>query len=631
MRKCYGYSAAAGENGALIPMTDSGDSARGAIERELLDRLGAVVFQTDVQGNWTYLNPAWTDITGHPVEETLGTNFLDYVHPDERDYTVSLFMAVVEGGADACHHESRYRTRSGTYRWLELRATLLYDDAGQLVGNCGTLVDITNRRAAEESVEERAQLTELVVSGESFDDLPFGAVLLDNDLVIRRASPTARKLLGHPLESGTRFADLLPLFDVRDTRGVALTPEWGPLATATQIRQRQFAELQWKPWNSDDPLSLQTTVIPTPDPGDPNGELVMLLQDITELRRSGTRLATVASLGQRALEVAAIEDLLKEAVEAVVRVLRTDVAELFVAVAEDTLVLRADTGWRSALDGFDEPFGALLHLAEVARVAGHPVHARQVTVPQLPKTGAICSVSVPGPGADPQVILQTHSRRERSFSAEEVDFLVGVVGVLTAAFERRQIEDAAVARSLHDPLTGLANRVLLHDRLDQAISAARRDKRGLAVLALDLNRFKIINDTLGHDAGDEVLSTVSNRLLRTTRDSDTVARVGGDEFVIVLPGVSGAENSARVAAKLHRAVGQDICVSGEPVNVQASIGVTLSPAADGTPTDLLKQADAAMYEAKRANTSYFIYGATVDDMELSCRRTDSVGASSRTS
>lgn len=589
-------------------MSDSGDLAESATERDLLDRLGAVVFKTDAHGNWTYLNSAWTDITGYSVEETLGTNFLQYVHPDERESTISLFMAVVEGAADACHHETRYRTRSGAYRWMELRATLLRDDEGQLVGNCGTLVDVTTRRAAGASIEERAQLTELVASGESFDDLPFGGVLLDNDLVVRRASPTARKLLGHPLAPGTRFADLLPLFDVRDARGTPLTPEWGPLVTAAKLRQRQYAELQWRPYDGGGPLFLQTTVIPSPKPDDPDGQLVMLLQDITELRRSATRLATVASLGQRALEVATLEHLLGEALQAVVRVLRTDLAELFVAAGDDTLVLRTHIGWKPALDSSHEAFGALLHLAETARLAGHPVQAHQVAVPRLPEIGAIYSVSVSGPGPQPQVILQTHSMRERSFNPEELDFLVGVVSVLTAALDRRQIEDDAVARSLHDPLTGLANRLLLNDRLDHALRTAKRDGRGLAVLVLDLNRFKVVNDTLGHDAGDTVLCAIGTRLVRAVRDADTVARVGGDEFVLVMPGISGGDDAARVAANLCRIVSEDIHVNGQSVHMQASIGVTLSPNAEGTVSDLLKQADVAMYEAKRAETSYFVHG-----------------------
>lgn len=591
-------------------MTDPSPVGAVADERDLLERLGAVVFKTDAEGNWIYVNRAWTDITGYSAEETLGTNFLDYVHPDERDYTVSLFMAVVEGAANECHHETRYRTKSGAYRWLELRATLLHDDDGQLVGNCGTLVDITGRRASAESIEERVQLTELVAGGESFDDLPFGAVLLDDHLVVRRASATARKFLAHPLEEGTQFAELLPLFDVRDVRGNPLTPEWGPLGTAARTRQRQYAELQWRPFRGDATLSLQTTVIPSPRLGSPEGgELVLLLQNITELRRAETRLATVARLAQLALEAATLEVLLNEALQAVVRVLGADFADLFVADADDTLVLRANVGWQPALDGSTEVSGGLQHLAELARLAGRPVHTHQITLPRVPEVGAVFSVSVPGRAPAPRVILQAHSMRERSFNIDEVDFMVGVVSVLAAAVERRRIEDAAVARSLHDPLTGLANRLLLHDRLDHAVRTGRRDNRGLAVLAMDLNRFKIINDTYGHDAGDAVLCTVATRLVRATRDADTVARVGGDEFVLVMPGIASADNAVKVASKLRAILGEDMRVGEESVHVPASIGVTVSPNANGTASDLLKQADVAMYEAKRAHLDYFVYGA----------------------
>jgi diguanylate cyclase (GGDEF)-like protein/PAS domain S-box-containing protein len=599
---------------AMTVPTASGSRAPAGVERDLLERLGAVVFRTDAQGNWTYLNRAWTDITGYPIEETLGTNFLEYVHPDERDYTLSLFMAVVGGAADACHHETRYRTRSGAYRWLELRATLLYNDVGQLVGNCGTLVDITSRRAATRSIDERVQLTELVVGGESFDDLPFGAVLLDRELVVKQASPTARRLLGHPLPAGTRFDDLLPQLDVRDARGTPLTHAWGPLTTAAQTGQRQYAELQWRPLHGGSHLSLQTTVIPSagadaagvPD-DNRDAELVLLLQDITGLRKAETRLATVARLAQRALEVATLESLLNEALQAVVRVLGTDFADLFVAAGDDSLELQAHIGWQPTLDASEAVSSGLIHLAELARLAGRPVHTHQIALPLMPDMGgAIFSVSVPGPAPRPHVIMQTHSRRERTFNTEEVDFMVGVVGVLTAAVERRQIEDAAVARSLHDPLTGLANRSLLRDRLDHAERMARRENRGLAVLALDLNRFKVINDTFGHDAGDEVLCTVATRLVRATRDTDTVARVGGDEFVLVLPGVADRDDATGVAAKLYSVVGDDMDVNGVTVRVQASIGVTVSPDGAGTAPDLLKRADLAMYAAKRTDASYFV-------------------------
>ncbi|MBA3431464.1 MAG: PAS domain S-box protein, partial [Actinobacteria bacterium] len=86
---------------------------------DLLDQLTEIVFLTDPEGNWTYVNKAWTDTLGWSAEETLGNNFLDYVHPDERDSTISMFLAVVGGGASYCHHETRYRCADGTFRWME--------------------------------------------------------------------------------------------------------------------------------------------------------------------------------------------------------------------------------------------------------------------------------------------------------------------------------------------------------------------------------------------------------------------------------------------------------------------------------------------------------------------------------
>ena len=161
----------------------------------------------------------------------------------------------------------------------------------------------------------------------------------------------------------------------------------------------------------------------------------------------------------------------------------------------------------------------------------------------------------------------------------------------------------ALYRALHDPLTGLANRGLLMDRLGQALARTRRRPGCVAVLFLDLDRFKVVNDSLGHAAGDDLLVEVANRLEAATGPADTVARLGGDEFVVLAEDVAGADGALALARRLRRAVSAPMPVAGgQTVVMTASIGIALSePGLDigeGNPSSLLWDADAAMYRAK---------------------------------
>ncbi|ATE60203.1 GGDEF domain-containing protein [Thauera sinica] len=150
----------------------------------------------------------------------------------------------------------------------------------------------------------------------------------------------------------------------------------------------------------------------------------------------------------------------------------------------------------------------------------------------------------------------------------------------------------------HDTLTGLPNRALFDDRVNVAVATARREDARFALLFIDLDRFKPINDNLGHAAGDLVLRGVAGRILDIIRESDTAARIGGDEFVILLRNVHGREDAASVAQKLAHAIGQPFEAGGRTVSVSASVGIALYPE-DGTDvTTLSKHADRAMYRAK---------------------------------
>jgi len=165
----------------------------------------------------------------------------------------------------------------------------------------------------------------------------------------------------------------------------------------------------------------------------------------------------------------------------------------------------------------------------------------------------------------------------------------------------------------HDSLTGLPNRVLLADRLDEALTAAQRHHRRVAVAFLDIDRFKVINDTLGHDVGDELLKHVGQRLLGCVRGGDTVARLGGDEFAIVLADVAAHDDVARVTAKILAAMRLPIQIGERELFATASIGISLSPEHGDDGSTLLKCADVAMYNAKAAGKNTFQFYAGRDD------------------
>ena len=178
------------------------------------------------------------------------------------------------------------------------------------------------------------------------------------------------------------------------------------------------------------------------------------------------------------------------------------------------------------------------------------------------------------------------------------------------AVNNDQLKHAA----LHDALTGLPNRILFHDRLDQAIKLAQRNKTQFAVALMDLNGFKAINDLRGHLTGDYVLKTVATRIEAILRASDTVARLGGDEFAFVLPTVD-REAPQTVAEKIMRAFDEAITMDspGETIDISASIGIALYPD-HGTDIDVLVgKADAAMYTAKRAGTGIYVHADNLNE------------------
>ena len=221
-------------------------------------------------------------------------------------------------------------------------------------------------------------------------------------------------------------------------------------------------------------------------------------------------------------------------------------------------------------------------------------------------------------GEAPRLLQSTGRRKDgRRFPVElavvpiedgDRTIRVGFIRDITA---RQAQEDLLRHQATHDALTGLPNRVLLQERVAEALKEARTDKQAVAFMILDLDRFKEINDTLGHQAGDALLQTIARRLEAPLRQSDTIARLGGDEFAVLLP-MSGAAAAHLVATRLVESLEESFELSGLSLHVEASIGVSIFPDHGEEPAMLIQRADVAMYAAKKSGTRIRFYEASDD-------------------
>jgi diguanylate cyclase (GGDEF)-like protein/PAS domain S-box-containing protein len=189
----------------------------------------------------------------------------------------------------------------------------------------------------------------------------------------------------------------------------------------------------------------------------------------------------------------------------------------------------------------------------------------------------------------------------------------GFRGIISDITDRLKAEEIIRHQAFHDPLTGLANRILFYDRMQMAFKLAKRNQKMVAVIILDIDRFKEINDTHGHMTGDEILKSVAERLSRLVRSSDTVARYGGDEFTLIMPSLSCEEDALVVVKKIVSVFDSPFQIAKDFINVTSSVGVAIYPA-HGTNTDaLISKADNAMYRAKAmGRNKYCFYGNESD-------------------
>ena len=314
-------------------------------------------------------------------------------------------------------------------------------------------------------------------------------------------------------------------------------------------------------WVSDDAKLVQT-----PDGLRWHG----VLTDITDRRRVQEELlrraeqqAAVARLGEHALEGKPPTELMQEALAAGAAILRMELAAVLEHQPGRRLEPRAGIGW-------PPPAGTVIRSKLSVAIDG--------------RTGRYG-------------VLTLQSRAERRVSDGDADFVQALANVLADALGRQAAEDEVRHRSTHDALSGLPNRTLFTDRVERGLARARRHSSLAAVLFLDLDHFKLVNDTLGHQVGDRLLAEAGRRIREAVRGVDTVARFGGDEFAVLLEDIDGEAAAVEIAERIGTAFAEPFRLAGQERFITASIGIAFARGGE-SPGEVIRDADAAMYRSK---------------------------------
>ncbi|HUL91661.1 MAG TPA: EAL domain-containing protein [Burkholderiales bacterium] len=333
------------------------------------------------------------------------------------------------------------------------------------------------------------------------------------------------------------------------------------------------------------------------------------------IHNQAMRQRLIAEFGQQAFASTDVEDVLKRAVELVSVALKADYCTVLeLDRGGKQLLLKATSGWPEELKSRQA-----MPIHPGGRVEFVLSHREPLIVDDLRKEsrfpestllkfGVRSGIQVPIFGtAGTYGILSSHSRTPAHFGQDDASFLQSVANILAVAIERKNAQERLERLAQFDSLTGLPNRQLFHDRLLKTMAHARRGGSPMAVLFIDLDRFKLVNDTQGHSAGDRLLQEAAVRLLQCVRAGDTVGRFGGDEFGAIVTDLAKPGDAGVVAQKVLDSLAQPFKLDAHDTYVSASIGITLFPADGDHPEALVMNADTAMYRAKEQGRNTYQY------------------------
>ena len=528
--------------------------------RSAMENSSEIVTVVDPDGTLRYANPAWERALGYDPEQAVGAmNVLDHVHPEDLAHVLDeTEEALAKGGVVTNEAEYRFRRKDGSWLWMQSVGTYLLDEL-KVGGVVVVSRDVTERKEAEERLRFQAQLLGAV--GEA-------VIALDTEGRVLYWNTAAEEMYGWSSEEimGRRLRDMVVPEDLRG-RAEEIAGQLragGSWAGEFEVRRR-------------DGTTFSVEGTDTPVFGE-DGHLVGfigVLKDITE--RQG--------LEERLREAEVRYRTLVEHIPAVTYIDRIDdvSSAIYMSPQVEGMLGYAPEEW------LEDPefWPKILHPHDKERVLAE---ARRTD-----ETGDPFSVEYRAISKDGLVVWV---RDEAVLVRGGRDTPLFWQGVLHDVTERKALEEHLRHLALRDSLTDLPNRRLFVDRLGQALGRTSRRDRLVAVLFMDLDDFKGVNDSLGHETGDLLLVAVAERLKGCLRLEDTLARFGGDEFVVLLGDMEVPDEAVRVAERIAEGFGSPFLVEGRELYVRASIGIAVGDTRNRTPEDLLRAADTAMYRAK---------------------------------
>ena len=580
----------------VVDVTDAESAQRQAARSEarlqaLLAEATDMTVLIDADGKLTYVSPACRRLLGYSPAELCSLSAFEFIHPDDADRARSGLVARIRDGGRGEGSEFRVVHRDGTWRHAEITVTNLLTDpaVGALVVN---LRDVTEQKRYEEQLRSSEQRFRALVAN-SWDII----TVHDANGNYLYCSPAITPQLGYRPEEliGANPFSLIHPDDLN-------------AADFQQVveRNQNGTVIQYRFSHRDGSWRWVESVVHNRLDDPAVGGVIVTTRNVTRRRRRDAQQAAIAELSNRILAGGPLEDLMEHAVGVVGAVLGVEHCTVVREEGNGRLLVLARSGPALVEDRFAaESDGQPRTLSAQALRDGRTVV--WIDEPGQPRPEALQALgtlrsgaaAVISPASGARCSLSVYSERPGAFAHDDIAFLESVANVLASAITRHRMELELRRQALHDHLTGLPNRTLLIDRLHSALARLGRRPSSVAVLFVDLDDFKMVNDSLGHSAGDVVVAAVATRVRRAVRASDTVARFGGDELVVVSEDTD-EEAAGGLAQRLRVALAAPVEVGARLVTVTASVGYAVTSDPEATADDILAEADAAMYAAKQA-------------------------------